>query len=267
MAFFSVSISSFWVKKKILFGWISFCTFGLLWGFVYISSRNVTWDLTQQFLLKAIKCFDLHEDKLVCRLDERKRRKDFILERNLLYPNPFEKDLLPEERAICRRYDVFMCFHSKEEHEELLQTVIAEHRTMKRIQELKVWYLTDFGLLYLLDSVILFESKMLLDANPFFSYQLEYIVHKHMPELISVVLKSHVTKNISCRGAMSFLSICKHACLILKVRMHGVDFVSNCWLPFPLGSSYSLNLWAVVWYLQSTHMGIALLIPSTNLVI
>ncbi|KAI5330742.1 hypothetical protein L3X38_020868 [Prunus dulcis] len=71
------------------------------------------------------------------RLDERKRRKDFILERNLLYPNPFEKDLLPEERAICRRYDVFMCFHSKEEHEELLQTVIAEHRTMKRIQELK----------------------------------------------------------------------------------------------------------------------------------
>ncbi|KAM1918465.1 hypothetical protein ACFX13_037941 [Malus domestica] len=71
------------------------------------------------------------------RLDERKRRKDFILERNLLYPNPFEKDLSPEERAICRRYDVFMCFHSKEEHDELLHTVISEHRTLKRIQELK----------------------------------------------------------------------------------------------------------------------------------
>ncbi|KAL6207244.1 hypothetical protein ACLB2K_024488 [Fragaria x ananassa] len=71
------------------------------------------------------------------RLDERKRRKDFILERNLLYPNPFEKDLTPEEIAICRRYEVFMCFHSKEEHAELLQTVIAEHRTRKRIQELK----------------------------------------------------------------------------------------------------------------------------------
>ncbi|XP_062013646.1 transcriptional adapter ADA2b [Rosa rugosa] len=71
------------------------------------------------------------------RLDERKRRKDFILERNLLYPNPFEKDLSPEEKAICRRYDVFMCFHSKEEHTELLQTVIGEHRTLKRIQELK----------------------------------------------------------------------------------------------------------------------------------
>lgn len=72
------------------------------------------------------------------RLDERKRRKEFILERNLLYPNHFEKDLSPEERALCRRYDVFMRFHSKEEHEDLLQTVISEHRTLKRIQELKV---------------------------------------------------------------------------------------------------------------------------------
>ncbi|CAN1260099.1 Transcriptional adapter ADA2b [Linum perenne] len=71
------------------------------------------------------------------RLDERKRRKDFILERNLLYPNPFEKDLYPDERIICRRYDIFMRFHSKEEHEELLRTVITEHRTLKRIQELK----------------------------------------------------------------------------------------------------------------------------------
>lgn len=71
------------------------------------------------------------------RLDERKRRKDFILERNLLYPNPFEKDLSPEEKAICRQYDPFMRFHSKEEHEDLLQTVIAEHRTRKRIRELE----------------------------------------------------------------------------------------------------------------------------------
>lgn len=71
------------------------------------------------------------------RLDERKRRKDFILQRNLLYPSSFEKELSAEERAICRQYDVFMRFHSKEEHEELLQTIVAEHRTLKRIQELK----------------------------------------------------------------------------------------------------------------------------------
>ncbi|KAK3022473.1 hypothetical protein RJ639_046348 [Escallonia herrerae] len=71
------------------------------------------------------------------RLDERKRRKDFILERNLLHPDPFEKDLSPEEREICRRYRVFMRFHSKEEHDELLKTVIEEHRIMTRIQELQ----------------------------------------------------------------------------------------------------------------------------------
>lgn len=73
------------------------------------------------------------------RLDERKRRKEFILERNLLYQSPFEKSLTPEERALCRHYDVFMRFHSKEEHEDLLQTIVAEHRTLKRIKELQVF--------------------------------------------------------------------------------------------------------------------------------
>ncbi|XP_059438872.1 transcriptional adapter ADA2b-like [Corylus avellana] len=71
------------------------------------------------------------------RLDERKRRKDFIIERNLLYPNPLEKDFSPEERAICRSYDFVMRFHTKEEHDDLLLTVIKVHRTRKRIQELK----------------------------------------------------------------------------------------------------------------------------------
>ncbi|KAL5097526.1 hypothetical protein RYX36_001853 [Vicia faba] len=71
------------------------------------------------------------------RLDERKRRKEFILERNLLYPNPIEKDFTPEEKAICRKYDKFMRFHTKEDHNELLTTIITEHRTLKRIQELK----------------------------------------------------------------------------------------------------------------------------------
>ncbi|KDP38428.1 hypothetical protein JCGZ_04353 [Jatropha curcas] len=71
------------------------------------------------------------------RLDERKRRKDFILERNLLYPDPFENNLAPEEREIYQRYKVFMRFHSKEEHEELMKSVIEEHRIVKRIQDLQ----------------------------------------------------------------------------------------------------------------------------------
>ncbi|KAJ7964702.1 Transcriptional adapter [Quillaja saponaria] len=71
------------------------------------------------------------------RLDERKRRKDFILERDLLYPDPLEKSLTPEEREICQRYKVFMRFHSKEEHEELCKSIIEEHRILKRIQDLQ----------------------------------------------------------------------------------------------------------------------------------
>lgn len=75
---------------------------------------------------------------IFCRLDERKRRKDFILERNLLHPDPFEKDLTSEEKDICRCYRVFMRFNSKEEHEDFLRSIIEEHRMVKRIQDLKV---------------------------------------------------------------------------------------------------------------------------------
>ncbi|KAL5076111.1 hypothetical protein RYX36_015095 [Vicia faba] len=71
------------------------------------------------------------------RLDERKRRKSFILERNLLCPDPFEKSLSTEELKICQKYKVFMRFHSKEEHKELLKTIIEEHRLVKRIQDLQ----------------------------------------------------------------------------------------------------------------------------------
>ncbi|KAL2327157.1 hypothetical protein Fmac_020584 [Flemingia macrophylla] len=71
------------------------------------------------------------------RLDERKRRKEFILERDLLYPNPFEESLLPEELQICRRYKVFMRFHSRQEHLDLLKNIIEEHRLVKRIQDLQ----------------------------------------------------------------------------------------------------------------------------------
>ncbi|WZY84954.1 hypothetical protein YC2023_031338 [Brassica napus] len=72
------------------------------------------------------------------RLDERKRRKEFILERNLLYPNPFEKELSQEEKEQCRRLDVFMRFHSKEEHQELLNSVVSEYRMVKRLKDLKI---------------------------------------------------------------------------------------------------------------------------------
>ncbi|KAK4434844.1 Transcriptional adapter ADA2b [Sesamum alatum] len=71
------------------------------------------------------------------RVDERNRRKDFIIKRGLLHPSPFERDLSEEEKRLCRHYDIFMRLHSKEEHEELLKSVISVHRTQKRLQELK----------------------------------------------------------------------------------------------------------------------------------
>ncbi|KAL5987945.1 hypothetical protein ACLOJK_035706 [Asimina triloba] len=71
------------------------------------------------------------------RLDERKRRKDFVLERNLLYPNPIEKDLSSEEKEIYNRCKVFMRFHSQEEHEAFVKGLIEEHRIRKKIQELQ----------------------------------------------------------------------------------------------------------------------------------
>ncbi|KAL9661268.1 hypothetical protein QQ045_026092 [Rhodiola kirilowii] len=71
------------------------------------------------------------------RLDERKRRKEFILERGLLYPDPYEKTLSPEEKEIYNKYKVFMRFLPKEEYEDMVKTAIEEHRILKRIQELQ----------------------------------------------------------------------------------------------------------------------------------
>ncbi|XP_074272552.1 transcriptional adapter ADA2b-like isoform X2 [Silene latifolia] len=92
--------------------------------------KDIDTEAERQLKLNVVKIYNR-------RLDERKRRKDFIIERNILYPDPFEKNLSPEERQICQQYRVFMRFHSKEEHEELLKTVIEEHRILKRIQDLK----------------------------------------------------------------------------------------------------------------------------------
>ncbi|KAL1212006.1 Transcriptional adapter ADA2a [Cardamine amara subsp. amara] len=84
-----------------------------------------------------------HEQKLQVlhiyskRLDERKRRKEFVLERNLLYPDQFEMSLSVEERKIYKSSKVFARFHSKEEHKELTKKVIEEHQILRRIQDLQ----------------------------------------------------------------------------------------------------------------------------------
>lgn len=106
---------------------------------------HIEFDLQPKFIFfplfwesfSFLASFQIHWG-LVGRLDERKRRKDFILERNLFYPDAFEKNISPEEKEIYQRYKVFMRFHTKEEHEELMKTVIEDHQIMKRIQDLQV---------------------------------------------------------------------------------------------------------------------------------
>ncbi|KAG5076825.1 hypothetical protein JHK82_055520 [Glycine max] len=98
------------------------------------------------------------------RLDERKCRKNFILERDLLYPHTFEKSLLPEELQICQNYKVFMRFHSKEEHQDLLKNIIEEHRLVKRIQDLQGARIA--GCVTAADAYRFMEQKMTKEAEP-----------------------------------------------------------------------------------------------------
>lgn len=92
--------------------------------------RDTDTDAERELKLQVLRIYSK-------RLDERKRRKDFILERNLLYPDPFEKNLSAEEREIYKHFKVFTRFHSKEEHEEFVKSIIEEHRIVKRIHELQ----------------------------------------------------------------------------------------------------------------------------------
>eukprot|EP01018_Ginkgo_biloba_P003732 Gb_13536 [translate_table: standard] len=71
------------------------------------------------------------------RLDERKRRKDFILERDLLHSKPLDKTLSKEERELYQRCRVFMRFHSQEEHNALLDGLNMERKLRQRIEELQ----------------------------------------------------------------------------------------------------------------------------------
>lgn len=75
------------------------------------------------------------------RLDERKRRKEFILERGLLNvkrQQALDRKRTKEERELYNRFRVFMRYHSMEEHEALLNGLIAERKLRQRIEELQV---------------------------------------------------------------------------------------------------------------------------------
>jgi transcriptional adapter 2-alpha len=74
------------------------------------------------------------------RLDERKRRKDFILERGLLNlkrQQSLDRKRTKEERELYQRSRVFMRYQTMEEHEALVAGLNAERKLRQRIEELQ----------------------------------------------------------------------------------------------------------------------------------
>ena len=76
------------------------------------------------------------------RLDERARRRAFILDRGLLNVKrvqAVERRRTPEERELAARCRVLAHFHTPAEHEALLDGLATEARLRARTEELKEW--------------------------------------------------------------------------------------------------------------------------------
>ncbi|KAJ3669481.1 hypothetical protein LUZ60_011431 [Juncus effusus] len=92
--------------------------------------KDTDTDAEREIKLRVLRIY-------LSRLDERKRRKDFVLERNLLYPSPLELEMSSDEKELYNKYKPFMRFLSPEEHGALIKCVLGEQRTRKKIQELQ----------------------------------------------------------------------------------------------------------------------------------
>ena len=84
-----------------------------------------------------LKIIEIYNSKL----DERERRKKFVLERGLLdykKHQAIERRRPKEERDLYNRLKCFARFHTPEEHEEFVQGLIKEMRLRQRIEKLQV---------------------------------------------------------------------------------------------------------------------------------
>jgi transcriptional adapter 2-alpha len=76
------------------------------------------------------------------RLDERIKRKKFVIERGLLdfnKQNALDKNRTKEEKEIYNLMKVFARFNTAEDHEKLVQGIIKEKQIRQRIEELKFY--------------------------------------------------------------------------------------------------------------------------------
>ncbi len=76
------------------------------------------------------------------RLDERIKRKNFVIERDLLdlkKQNMLDRVRTKEEKEIYNLLKIFARFHSADEHEKLVQGIYKEKMLKKRIEELQFY--------------------------------------------------------------------------------------------------------------------------------
>ena len=76
------------------------------------------------------------------RLDERVKRKNFVIERGLLdlkKQNHLERSRSSEEKEIYNLMKIFARFQTEDEHERLVQNIVKERNLRRRIEELKAY--------------------------------------------------------------------------------------------------------------------------------
>ena len=84
------------------------------------------------------RIFDIYNK----RLNERIKRKDFVIDRELLdlkKQNQLDRSRTGEEKEIYNLMKIFARFQTKEEHEALVQNIIKERNLRRRIEELKAY--------------------------------------------------------------------------------------------------------------------------------
>lgn len=89
----------------------------------------------RELKIKVLKIYN-------ARLEERERRKQFLIDRKLLdYRKKLEEDnkLPADERDLVNRLRLFARFHSAEEHEDFIQNVLKAKRLRKEISKLQMY--------------------------------------------------------------------------------------------------------------------------------
>lgn len=96
------------------------------------------------------------------RLDERIRRKKFVIERGLLdikKTQKFEKKRTPEEREIINSMKIFARFNKPEDHERLVNSLIKERMLREVIEQLKYFRSKGMTTLDQIEKYIAMQSK------------------------------------------------------------------------------------------------------------